>query len=81
MTWWRMQPFRLIGTGSWLGGVCTGFAYALGVPVWSVRLIWGASLLFLGVGMIPYVALWILAPDWEVDPPDFYERTGGVSTE
>ncbi|MBI4434121.1 PspC domain-containing protein [Candidatus Uhrbacteria bacterium] len=80
MTWWELRPFRLIDDASWIGGVCAGFAYAIGVPVWSVRLLWGASLLFLGVGFLPYCLLWVLASDWESDPSDFYERTTGVSS-
>jgi phage shock protein PspC (stress-responsive transcriptional regulator) len=61
----------------WLGGVCAGVGYWLGVPTWLVRLGWTLLLLCYGVGGIVYVLLWIFMPAWEVVPADYEQRAGG----
>ena len=62
---------------SWLGGVCAGVAYALGIPTWIVRIIW---FLFIvagsGFGLVIYVLLWIFLPEWEKVPDDYKEICG-----
>ncbi len=45
-----------------IGGVCSGLAYYFSInPVW-VRLLAVILLVFYGVGLIPYILLWILVP-------------------
>lgn len=60
----------------WLGGVCAGVAYWLGTFVWLVRLIWVVATLFYGIGVIPYILLWIFLPKWKKSPEDFARVTG-----
>lgn len=45
-----------------LGGVCSGIAhYFAWDPLW-VRLIWGLFIFVAGIGVIPYIILWIIIP-------------------
>jgi phage shock protein C len=46
----------------WLGGVCGGLGERTPVPSWCWRLGFCAMALMYGVGVIPYVLLWIFAP-------------------
>jgi phage shock protein C len=46
----------------WLGGVCGGLAAATGVESWAWRLAFVLGLLFGGVTLFVYVAMWILVP-------------------
>jgi len=46
----------------WIGGVCGGIAKMFGIESWLVRLAFIATLLFAGVGLLPYVLLWIFVP-------------------
>lgn len=68
---------RRIKGRHWLGGVCAGVGYWLGVPTWLVRLAWTLLLLCYGVGGIVYVLLWIFMPAWEAVPADYEQRAGG----
>ena len=68
---------RRIKGKHWLGGVCAGVGYWLGVPTWLVRLAWTLLLLCYGVGGIVYVLLWIFMPAWEAVPADYEQRAGG----
>ncbi len=46
----------------WLGGVCGGLGEATFIPSWCWRTFFlGFSLLF-GIGLIPYIVLWICMP-------------------
>lgn len=45
-----------------IGGVCSGLAHYFDIEVKWVRLITLLLILFSGVGLIPYVVLWILLP-------------------
>ncbi|MBI4142818.1 PspC domain-containing protein [Candidatus Uhrbacteria bacterium] len=60
----------------WIGGVCAGVAYWVGIPVWLVRLGWTLVSLYYGAGVVPYLLLWIFLPSWEHDPADFETVTG-----
>ncbi|NND93782.1 MAG: PspC domain-containing protein [Flavobacteriales bacterium] len=45
-----------------IGGVCSGISHYFGWdPIW-LRLIWGISIIIFGVGIIPYIILWIIIP-------------------
>jgi len=60
-----------------LGGVCAGAAYALGWPVWLVRLLWlSAAMLSDGYFSWVYILLWIFLPSWDKTPEDFDKVTG-----
>jgi phage shock protein PspC (stress-responsive transcriptional regulator) len=67
---------KMAASEAWVGGVCAGVAYWLGVPVWIVRLIWAVLILGYGVGLFVYVLLWIFLPAWDCVPDDFKRRTG-----
>lgn len=59
----------------WLGGVCAGIAYWLGIPTWIVRLACTVVTLFYGIGALIYVLLWIFMPKWENEPENYKEIT------
>jgi phage shock protein PspC (stress-responsive transcriptional regulator) len=45
-----------------IAGVCTGISHYFGWdPIW-IRLAWGFSIVFAGVGILPYIILWIIIP-------------------
>jgi phage shock protein PspC (stress-responsive transcriptional regulator) len=59
-----------------LGGVCAGFAYFLGIPVWITRLVTFLSVLCFGhTVLIAYLLFWVFAPVWPSLPDDFASRT------
>ncbi len=70
------RKLRKLPQESMIGGVCSGVAYWLGVPVWIVRLVWVISALFMGFGFGLYILLWIFLPTWDETPLDFKEVTG-----
>jgi len=70
------KPRRIKQKG-WLGGVCAGFGYWLGIPTWLVRLILTVLVLVYGVGAILYILLWIFMPVWDTVPEGYEERAGG----
>jgi phage shock protein C len=52
-------------TGRWFAGVCLAIANHYGWRVENVRLGMGLLILFSGVGLILYIALWIAIPtEW-----------------
>jgi phage shock protein C len=46
----------------WLGGICGGLGLYTPVPSWIWRLIFCVLLLSYGVGLVPYILLWIFVP-------------------
>ena len=72
----RIKLRRVTGK-RWLGGVCAGVGYWLGVPTWMVRLIWAVLLLAYGFGGLMYILFWIFMPAWPAVPADYEERAGG----
>ena len=58
----RLQRLRRSLNDRWIGGVCGGIAQFTGVESWLVRLAFTLAILFAGVGLIPYVVLWIFIP-------------------
>ena len=72
-----MPRLRRITGKKWIGGVCAGFAYWIGMPTWLVRLLWAFLGLAYGVGILPYILLWIFMPEWETTPEDYETRSGG----
>lgn len=60
---------RMKGIEAWLGGVCSGIAYWMGIPVWITRLAWFVSVYyFWPVGLSLYILLSIFLPKWEENP-------------
>jgi phage shock protein PspC (stress-responsive transcriptional regulator) len=53
--------------GRWLGGVCAGLAARWGVPVARVRLGFAFAGLALGLGVLAYVAAWLILPGDDED--------------
>lgn len=45
-----------------VGGVCAGLAEYFGVDVSVIRVVFVLSMLLKGVGLIPYIVLWIVLP-------------------
>ena len=45
-----------------LAGVCAGLAHRLGVESWLIRLIWLATVLLFGTGVLAYLVLAIALP-------------------
>ena len=73
----KARKFRLLGKGEkWIGGVCAGLAYWVGIQVWIMRLVWLWVFIFLGFGVIPYIIFWAFVPRWKETPEDFGEITG-----
>jgi phage shock protein PspC (stress-responsive transcriptional regulator) len=80
----KIKSFRLANEHDAVGGVCAGIAYQLGMPVWAVRVLVFLALFthFFPGGVGDYVfgtylLLWFFVPDYETDPKDFDEVTGG----
>jgi phage shock protein PspC (stress-responsive transcriptional regulator) len=67
------KPFRRLTDREWIGGVCAGLAYWLGIPTWIVRMLWFAAAWFYGVGLGAYILLWIFVPEWDHTPEDYYD--------
>ena len=73
-----MRTFKRSPRGDeWLGGVCSGAAYALELPTWIARLavfllVWAG-----GTGVLFYILVCLFAPEWATnEPADYYEVTG-----
>ena len=49
----------------WLGGICGGSAEYMNLPKDRVRLAWLILTLFLGIGLLAYIILWIIMPEEE----------------
>jgi len=50
------------GHGRWLGGVCAGLARTRGLPVGGLRLAFVVASLIGGLGVLAYVACWLIIP-------------------
>jgi phage shock protein PspC (stress-responsive transcriptional regulator) len=57
-----LQKFARSSRDRWLGGVCGGLGANTPVPSWAWRLCFCALLLSFGIGLIPYILLWIFVP-------------------
>lgn len=52
------------GEGNWLGGVCSGVGYYLGLdPLWIRLLLVFVLFASFGIGFLVYIALWIVIPE------------------
>ncbi len=46
----------------WIAGVCQGFARYFGIDVTLVRLVWLATVILAGTGILVYIICWIVIP-------------------
>jgi phage shock protein PspC (stress-responsive transcriptional regulator) len=78
------KPLKKITDDEWIGGVCGGIAYAYGLPVTVIRIIFVIFVLILTNPLADYIGqifflfyllFWFLGPRWEVDPEDYTRRT------
>lgn len=53
----------------WLGGVCGGLAQVSPFPSWAWRLIFSFLAVIYGIGLVPYILLWIFVPSDEALSP------------
>ncbi|WP_211233033.1 PspC domain-containing protein [Solirubrobacter soli] len=60
-------PTTRARSGRWLGGVCAGLAERWGVPVGRVRLGFVLASVVLGLGVLVYLAAWLILPEDGVD--------------
>jgi phage shock protein PspC (stress-responsive transcriptional regulator) len=56
------QPLRRARDGRWLGGVCRGVATRWGIPVAQVRALFAVAGALAGIGVLAYVACWLVLP-------------------
>ncbi|HEX4034065.1 MAG TPA: PspC domain-containing protein [Solirubrobacteraceae bacterium] len=57
--------------GRWLAGVCAGVSRHRGVPVVALRVAFAVAALFGGLGMLVYLACWVIIPaEGDVDVSD-----------
>lgn len=70
-----MRPIKTVreSGNKILLGVCGGLAYAFGVSVWQMRILF--FVLFFGSSSISffYLMLAFVLPQWEKDPEDYRE--------
>jgi phage shock protein C len=60
-----LQRFARSSQDKWLGGVCGGLGAHTPIPSWAWRIGFCLMLLSFGIGLIPYILLWILVPSDE----------------
>jgi phage shock protein C len=60
-----VKPLMLDKCNKKIAGVCAGFARYLEVDVILVRVIWLCVALTVGIGVIAYIAAWIIMPSDE----------------
>jgi phage shock protein PspC (stress-responsive transcriptional regulator) len=70
-----MKPLAKIKQDKMLAGICSGFAYSVGVPAWVMRILAVVLAMASGVGVVAYLLLWVFMPQWRMDPTDYVERT------
>lgn len=57
-----LQSFTRSSQDKILGGVCGGLGRSTPIPSWAWRLIYCLLFLAGGIGLVPYVLMWILIP-------------------
>jgi phage shock protein PspC (stress-responsive transcriptional regulator) len=57
-----LKRFKRSRRDAWLGGVCGGLGAHTPVRSWAWRVGFCVGLLSFGVGLIPYLLLWIFVP-------------------
>jgi phage shock protein PspC (stress-responsive transcriptional regulator) len=72
-----LKAFRRVRDHGWLGGVCAGLGYSLGVPTWVLRLTVTVLTFFYGIGAVAYLLLWVFMPQWPPGQPADYDQVAG----
>jgi phage shock protein PspC (stress-responsive transcriptional regulator) len=54
------MTLKISETNKIIGGVCGGLSETLGVDATLIRILFICSVIFAGVGFIPYIVLWLL---------------------
>ena len=57
-----MKKLYLSDTDKMIGGVCGGLSQYFDIDPTIVRIIWFVAAFFYGIGIIPYLAFWIIVP-------------------
>ena len=57
-----IKKLYLSDTDKKIGGVCGGLAQYFDIDPIIVRIIWFIAAFFYGIGLIPYLAFWIIVP-------------------
>jgi phage shock protein PspC (stress-responsive transcriptional regulator) len=54
------MTLKLSETNKIIGGVCGGLSETTGMDATLIRILFICSVIFAGVGVIPYIVLWLL---------------------
>ena len=57
-----MKKFYLSDTDKKIGGVCGGIAQYFDIDPIIMRILWFVAVFFYGIGIIPYLAFWLIVP-------------------
>ena len=57
-----LRRFTRSSRDKWLGGVCGGLGEHTPAPAWAWRVGFCLLLLTFGIGLVPYLLLWIFVP-------------------
>ncbi len=74
---WEEVSLKKLPDRGPIAGVCAGLSYYLQVPVWVTRGVFLLLSLGYGIGLFPYIILWIIMPKGEVSDRKFDVRTRG----
>ena len=58
-----LRKFTRSKRDCWIGGVCGGLGNLTPLPTWCWRLGFAVLIFCYGVGLIPYILLWIFVPE------------------
>lgn len=61
-TWENIKNLRRSSKDKIIAGICGGLGEATPIPSWIWRVIFLASVLMFGFGILPYIILWIAMP-------------------
>jgi phage shock protein PspC (stress-responsive transcriptional regulator) len=64
------RPLSRRDEGKWLGGVCVGLAQGRRIPVGAVRAAFVVAALLGGLGLLAYLACWLIIPHESEQPGD-----------
>jgi phage shock protein C len=57
-----LRKFARSSRDRWLGGVCGGLGTHTDLPSWAWRIGFCVLLLSFGIGLVPYILMWIFVP-------------------
>ena len=62
-TWQKIRTMTKSSKDEMIGGVCGGLGSATPIPSWMWRVGFLSALLAFGVGVLPYIVLWVCIPE------------------